>query len=55
MKKIIIPTKEQKRIAALESENSSLWYENITLQSDVEKTKQEISDLWYATIIGGGN
>lgn len=53
MNKIKIPSKEEKRITVLESENAELWFENITVKSELEATKQEIADLWFQTITGG--
>lgn len=51
--KIKIPSKEEKRIDVLESENAALWFENITVKSDLESAKQEIADLWFHNITGG--
>lgn len=51
--KIKIPTEQDRRIDSLEVENAELWFENITVKSDLEATKQEVADLWYVSLAGG--
>lgn len=51
--KITIPTKESKRLSALEVENAELWFENIQTKSELEITKQEVADLWFMSLSGG--
>lgn len=53
MKKIQIPSKMDRRILSLETENANLWYENIMLKSKVSSNEQEIADLWYEVVTGG--
>ena len=53
MDKIVVPTKETKRIKNLESENADLWYENIIMKQGLDETKQEVADLWFISLSGG--
>lgn len=53
MDKIKIPTKQERRITVLETENADLWFENMLLKAHSDATDQEIADLWFHVITGG--
>lgn len=51
--KIVIPSKEGKRLDALEVENAELWFENLVQKGESESNKKEIADLWFVQLTGG--
>lgn len=51
--KIVIPTKDSKRITVLENENAELWFENLVQQGKTVAHEQELADLWFAQMTGG--
>lgn len=47
MRKIKIPSKEQRRIKKLESENADLWFRVMNNQTLDGSQNEEIADLWF--------
>lgn len=53
---------DSERIEQLEHDNADLWFENFTVKTELDNTKNElntanteIADLWYTILTRGGN